>query len=147
MRAVVPELHDEGDKVGRMLEGVLRLVITGEVPRRIPAECQDVAHARLGVALHDRGDVGLAVAHTGEVRHRIEGGFALDAHHEVVRQITRRPAGAVGHAHERRLVRFEFANGREQRLRAFGGLRWKKLKGEGGTPRGEDVTDVHEGGR
>ena len=117
----------EAQKAG-VLKGILRTIIASKVLGRISAEGEDVAHPGLGVTLQDGGDVGLAVAHTGEVRNGIERGGSLDSNDEVMRELTRGTARAVGDADKRRFESLEFADGLIQRFKRLGALRREELK-------------------
>ena len=63
------------------------------------------------VAFENFGDLCLLVADAGEMGNRIQGGRSLDAHDEVVGELTRRATGAVGYTDEMRLIGFQLADG------------------------------------
>ncbi len=127
MFAAGVEARNETDQIGGVLKGVLGAIVAF-ADRGISAEGENVAHAFLGITGEDALDLGLRVAHAGEVRHGVERGGALDAQHEVMREVAGGAACAIGDADEVRAVRLEFANGLVQILRGLGSFWGKNSK-------------------
>src|SRR5437879_5772866 len=69
--------------------------------RRIAAEREDVLDAGIAELIEDLAELARGVADAGEMGHRLEPDFALDARHEFDGEVASAPARAVGDRHER----------------------------------------------
>ena len=109
MRTGVIEPADELHQVDRVLERIARFIV-GSSLRSIASERENVADGRARVALQNRIDFCLLVANAGQVRDRIQLGRGLDALDQIMGQIARGAARAIGDADEVRHVFFQLAN-------------------------------------
>ena len=129
-------------QVGRMLKIVVGLAVF-QALRSVASQGKNVAHARRGVAFKNLGDFVLLMADTGEMRDRTQGSRLSDAHDEVVGELSRRTAGAIGHADEMRLIGLQLADGLVKTFHRLGAFRRKEFKRERGASGFENVFSVH----
>ena len=145
MRAGFVEFANELHQIARVLKRIGRFVV-GKIAWPIAAERENVPDGRVGVALENRLDLFLPVTDAGQMRDRIQLRRSFDALDEVMREVARRAAGAVGDADEVRHVRFQFADRLVEGLGRLGRLRREELERERrGIPL-HDVGDVHRSG-
>src|SRR4051812_13453281 len=106
MRARFVKFANELHEVDRVLKDVSRFVISTSA-RRISTECENVTDRGLCVTLQNRLDFVMLVADARQVQNRIELRRCLNALDQVVRELARGPAGAVGDADKVRHVRLQ----------------------------------------
>jgi hypothetical protein len=140
--AEVPHLMDETHELLRVVEPLLvRLPGGGGSARRVTAQREDVADARI---LEVRDDLAYLVpsgAGAGEVGDRGDGRLLGDALHDAQGAVTGGPAGSIGDVDERRAEGLELTDGLPQRHLTLVGLRWEELEREGRAPGGEQVAN------
>ena len=119
MDAARVEGRDETHQIRRVTKGVLRTIVVGLIAWGISAECEHVAHACCGVALEDLLDFGLGVPDAGEVGDGRERAGLLDANDQIMRELARRAARAIGDRHEGGVQALQAAQRLKQRV---GGL-------------------------
>ena len=146
MRAALVQPADEAHQVGRMLEriGLAVVVLRRRAADRPRARgCCSLPACR--ILRQDLLDLRLAVADAGQVRDRVERGGLLQPQHQIVGQLPRRAAGAVGHRDERGLQRLQVGDVLVKRLGVGLGLGREELERDRGLVGGEDVVNMHWG--
>lgn len=134
---------DELHQLSRVLETALGFHETFLPFRRIAAQGHDVADAALAVARENLEDLILRGTHAGEVAYHREIGLFLDLHDEVMGELARGAARAVGDAHEGGPQRHQVAYGRVEILRRLHVAGGKEFEAEGDFIVREDVSYVH----
>ena len=140
---VAGEFFDKSNQVCRLGKCIARVVVVGLVAGWVPAEGEDVAYSSGGVAFKNRGDFGLRVADTSEVRNRIERRGGFEPQHEFVGEFASGAARSVGDADKVGLDFFEIPNRSVELILRLGRLWREKLEGDGRLAGLEDVVDVH----
>ena len=132
---------DEANEIGRVTE--VSECQDARPTWRIAAQRQDIAHAVGGVELEDRVDLVTSVAEAGQVRNRLEVGFAAQPHNQRMGVVSGGTARTVGDRHKTGLERRKISDGTIERLPARVGLWWKELEAQGRRVARQDVRDVH----
>ena len=130
MRTGVIESTNELHQIDRVLERIACFIV-GSSLRSIASERENVANGRARVAPQNRIDFILLVADAGQVRDRIQLRRGFDPLDQIMGQIARGAAGAIGDADKVRHVFLQLANRLVKTLgslRAFSGekIRMKK---------------------
>ena len=145
MNAAFVEAADRAHQVGGVAERILGAVVIRLVTGRIAGERQCVAHSGRGISRQNLVDLLFGVAHTGQVRHRLERGRLPDAQDKAMRQFPRRSTRAVSHRDEGRLQLLQLRDRLEKRIGLLRALRREELEGKSGLVLGEDVANMHAG--
>jgi hypothetical protein len=136
------ELSNEFDEINRVLEVIIRLSIRGAF-WGIATEGKNIADACLRVAFENSGDLRLVVAHTREMRNRVQRGRPLDPDDKIMGHLSCRAPRTVSDADEVRLVGLQLPNGSIETFHRLGTLWGEKLKRKRRSRGSENVLSVH----
>ena len=136
------ELSNEFHQIDRVLEVIIRLSIRIAF-WGIATERKNIADACLRVTFENSGDLRFVVAHTREMRDRVQRGRPLDPHDKIMRQLSCGTTRTVSDADEVRLVGFQLPNGSIETFHRLGTLWWEKLKRKCRSRGPENVLSVH----